>query len=87
MIEPFCRFCLQHGHLKSDCPRVGVIRVATEHGVIDPMTADEPMDVLALRCFALRAFARGLLADLHAAGLQPSEATLALAPEHDTFDP
>lgn len=76
-----CGFCLEDGHDKADCRYLAAARTATEHGVIDPMTADDPTDQLALRVHRLRAALRGALADLHAAGLSPSPSTKDLIAE------
>lgn len=80
-----CGFCLEKGHLKADCPRLGVILVATDHGVIDPMTVGEEMGVVD-RLHRLRAYTRGLLTDMKRAGVSPSAETLALTPPLDSFD-
>jgi hypothetical protein len=78
-----CGFCLCPGHDKQDCP---TLLHAPVRDVEDTPPADAH-DALVLRLFTLRAYARGLLADLHAAGRQPSPETLALTPPSDSLEP
>lgn len=81
-----CPWCLDPSHTIDACPKISTFRVATTHGVIDPMH-DEPDMSVVDRLHHLRAYTRGLLTDMRRAGLQPSQETVALTPPLDSFDP
>lgn len=81
-----CTFCLQPGHLIQECPDAKRFIIVREHGVIDPMDEEVEMSVVD-RLHRLRAFTRGVLADLRRAGGELSPETLALRPPLDSFDP
>lgn len=81
-----CGWCLTDEHDETDCPRIAAFRVATDHGVIDPMHDEDEMSVVD-RLHRLRAYTRGLLTDMRRAGVQPSPETLALTPPLDSFEP
>lgn len=44
-----CRFCLTNEHDEPSCERMAQFAVVQSHGIIDPMTADDVNDQLALR--------------------------------------
>ena len=80
-----CSWCLALDHVLADCSKVEAFRVATTHGVIDPMH-DEPDMSVVDRLHRLRAFTRGLLTDMRRAGVSPSPETVALTPPLDAFE-
>jgi hypothetical protein len=80
-----CSWCLEP-HATASCPRIAQLPVLQSHGVIDPMH-DEPDMSVVDRLHRLRAFTRGLLADMRRAGVQPSPETVALTPPLDSFEP
>jgi hypothetical protein len=43
-----CTWCLEDHNLRA-CPKAAALRIVAEHGVIDPMAADDVNDQLALR--------------------------------------
>lgn len=80
-----CVFCRDPKHSLNECPKVEAFKVATAHGITDPMHDEPEMDVVD-RLHRLRAYTRGLLTDMRRAGLTPSPETVALTPPLDSFD-
>jgi hypothetical protein len=63
-----CRFCLTTDHTTERCAWAKNLQVLHEHGVIDPATAEEVNDVLALRMIGYRTYAGQLERLLREAG-------------------
>ena len=76
-----CGWCLTGDHDEAHCPRIAGLKVVGEFGVIDPATADDVNDVLALRMIAWRTYAGQLRREMREAGLTPSEQTESLNPD------
>lgn len=81
-----CDWCSTDDHTEQECARIAAFRVATDHGIADPMHDEPDMDVVD-RLHQLRAFCRGLLTDMRRAGIEPSPETQALTPPLDQFNP
>lgn len=77
-----CTFCRRNGHVKDDCPEVGLILVRVDEPTPTPIEVNE---ALAHRAIGWRMVAGQLLRELRAKGFQPSPETVALYPE--PFDP
>jgi hypothetical protein len=79
-----CAFCLEGGHVKADCPMLGVVHVRTTE---TPATADDAYTALQDRTHTLRAALRGTLIVLRRAGILLDPETAALVAAADSFDP
>lgn len=77
-----CTFCRRDGHLKNDCPEVGLILVRTDD---EPPSTGE--DALQGRNLALRAALRAVVVEGRRAGIVYSPETAALLAHADSFDP
>lgn len=75
-----CDWCMTNDHAGASCPQFAAAKAATEHGIVDPMTADDVNDHLALRMFRERA-AKGQYRRLCL------EAGIAIPPEVLDLDP
>lgn len=76
-----CSWCLSPEHLLEQCSKVAAFKVATEHGIIDPMAAEEVNDAVALRMIAWRTAYFALLGWVKTTGQVPPDAILALNPD------
>lgn len=76
-----CSWCLTADHDETHCPRIAGLKVLSEHGVIDPATAEEVNDVLALRMIGYRTAYFAVLGWLKAEGLTLPDHIAAMNPD------
>lgn len=74
-----CAFCFKSGHVKDDCPEVGIIRVRTEEATASPVEVNE---ALAERMMLYRAAKNALIGYAQAQGFAFPASILAVDPDY-----